>query len=84
LRPEARGRSERTFGTLQGRLAKELRLFDITDIDAANRYIREIYLPMHNKLFARPPQTKASTASAVLFMVRFSMFYKELSGRAGG
>jgi len=54
--PEARGRSERTFGTLQGRLAKELRLFDITEIDAANRYIREIYLPMHNKLFARPPQ----------------------------
>jgi transposase len=54
--PEARGRSERTFGTLQGRLPKELRLFGITDIEEANRYIREIYLPMHNKLFARPPQ----------------------------
>jgi transposase len=54
--PEARGRSERAFGTLQGRLPKELRLFGISEIDAANRYIREIYLPMHNDLFARPPQ----------------------------
>jgi hypothetical protein len=54
--PEARGRSERTFGTLQGRLPKELRLFGMTDIAAANQYIREVYLPMHNKLFARPAQ----------------------------
>jgi transposase InsO family protein len=54
--PEARGRSERAFGTLQGRLTKELRLFGITEIEAANGYIREIYLPMHNELFARPPQ----------------------------
>jgi transposase len=54
--PEARGRSERTFGTLQGRLAKELQLFGITEIDAANRYIREIYLPTHNDRFARPAQ----------------------------
>lgn len=58
--PQARGRSERTFATLQGRLPKELRLFGINDIAAANRYIREIYLPMHNKLFARPPQIPES------------------------
>jgi transposase len=54
--PEARGRSERAFGTLQSRLAKELRLFGITEIAAANEYIRDVYLPMHNKLFARPAQ----------------------------
>jgi transposase len=54
--PEARGRSERAFGTLQSRLAKELRLFGITDIATANQYIRDVYLPMHNKLFARPAQ----------------------------
>src|SRR4029077_15025622 len=35
--PEARGRSERTFGTLQGRLPKELRLFGITEIVQANQ-----------------------------------------------
>src|SRR6516225_1795921 len=54
--PEARGRRERTLGSLQGRLPKELRLFGISDIAEANRYIREIYLPMHNCLFARAPQ----------------------------
>jgi transposase len=60
--PQARGRSERAFGTLQGRLAKELRLFGIADIAAANRCIREIYLPMHNKLFARPAQLPQESA----------------------
>jgi transposase len=53
--PEARGRSERMFGTLQDRLAKELRLAGIADIEAANRFIREVYLPAHNARFARPP-----------------------------
>jgi transposase len=53
--PEARGRSERMFGTLQDRLAKELQLAGIADIEAANRFIREVYLPAHNARFARPP-----------------------------
>jgi transposase len=44
--PQARGRSERMFGTLQGRLPKELSLFGINDVEAANRYIREVYLPL--------------------------------------
>lgn len=58
--PEARGRSERAFGTLQDRLPKELSLFGITGIEEANRYIREIYLPMHNDLFAVAPQVDES------------------------
>jgi transposase len=37
---QARGRSERMFGTLQGRLPQELALADINDIEEANRYIR--------------------------------------------
>ena len=53
--PEARGRSERMFGTLQDRLAKELRLAGISEIAAANRFIREVYLPAHNARFAKPP-----------------------------
>ena len=44
------------FGTLQGRLPQELALAGINDIAEANRYIREVYLPMHNAQFARPPQ----------------------------
>ncbi len=41
--PEARGRSERAFRTHQGRLVGELALAGITDIDAANRYLGEVY-----------------------------------------
>jgi transposase len=53
--PEARGRCERMFGTLQDRLAKELKLAGISEIAAANRFIREVYLPAHNARFARAP-----------------------------
>jgi transposase len=53
--PEARGRSERMFATLQDRLPKELQLAGLTTIEAANRFIREVYLPAHNARFARPP-----------------------------
>jgi len=53
--PQARGRSERMFGTLQDRLTKELRLAGITEITAANRFIREVYLPAHNARFAQAP-----------------------------
>jgi transposase len=50
--PEARGRSERMFGTLQDRLPKELRLAGIATLAAANRFIAEVYLPQHNARFA--------------------------------
>lgn len=50
--PEARGRSERMFGTLQGRLPKELADAGIATIEAANRFLRETYLPAHNRRFA--------------------------------
>jgi hypothetical protein len=52
--PEARGRSERMFGTLQDRLVKELKHAGITDIEIANRWIREAYLLQHNARFAKP------------------------------
>ena len=56
--PQARGRSERMFGTLQDRLPKELRLAGITDIEAANAFIRDRYLPAHNARFAVRIQRK--------------------------
>jgi len=52
--PEARGRSERMFGTLQDRLIKELAKAGICEVDAANAWIRDIYLPEHNARFAKP------------------------------
>ena len=58
--PQARGRSERAFGTLQNRLVKELSLAGITEIEAANRFIEESYLPDHNRRFATKPELEAS------------------------
>lgn len=54
--PEARGRSERMFGTLQGRLPQELRLAGITDMEAANRFLKEHFIPEHNKRFTFTPE----------------------------
>jgi transposase len=50
--PQARGRSERAFRTLEDRLPKELAIAGITEIDAANAWLREHYLPAHNARFA--------------------------------
>jgi transposase len=49
--PQARGRSERMFGTLQDRLVRELADAGIATIEAANRFIAETYLPAHNRAF---------------------------------
>ncbi len=54
--PEARGRSERAFGTHQGRLPNELAAAGIKDRDTANRYLREVYMPAFNAEFACPAQ----------------------------
>lgn len=63
--PEARGRSERMFGTLQDRLIKELALAGITDIERANGWIKQVYLPLHNTRFMTPPALPDSGFSAV-------------------
>jgi len=52
--PEARGRMERMFGTLQGRLPPILRLKRIATIEAANRFLAETYMAEHNARFAVP------------------------------
>jgi len=49
--PEARGRSERVFRTLQDRLPKELALAGITEMAIANQFLRERFLPAYNRRF---------------------------------
>ena len=58
--PEARGRSERAFGTHQGRLPNELAAAGITEMEAANRYLKEIYMPAFNAEFACPAQEEGT------------------------
>lgn len=59
--PEARGRSERMFRTLQDRLPKELALAGITEMAAANQYLARQGLPVYNRRFA-VPAVEAGTA----------------------
>jgi transposase len=49
--PQARGRSERNFGTWQGRLPQELRLHGIDSLEEANRFLREHYIAEFNRRF---------------------------------
>ena len=58
--PEARGRSERVFGTHQGRLPKELALAGATDLESANRYLAEVCMPAFNAEFAQPARDSGS------------------------
>ena len=58
--PEARGRSERMFGTLQKRLPQELRLAGITTMAAANRFLSGDYVARHNARFAVPPEAEGA------------------------
>jgi hypothetical protein len=58
--PEARGRMERAFGTLQGRLPHELRLAGIETVEAANRYLKERFVPAFNARFAIEPAEPGS------------------------
>jgi hypothetical protein len=64
--PQARGRSERVNRTLQDRLVNELRAAQITTLAAANRYLRDPFLPAFNAEFARPPADPASALVPLL------------------
>jgi hypothetical protein len=58
--PQARGRSERNFGTWQGRLPQELRLRGIHTREAANRCLREHYMAEFNRRFQVPAGERGS------------------------
>jgi hypothetical protein len=52
--PQAKDRIERVFGTLQGRLVKEMRLAGVATCEEANRFL-DGYLPAHNQRFMKEP-----------------------------
>jgi len=58
--PQARGRSERSFGTWQGRLPQELRLAGIETLEGANRFLREGYIAEFNGKFTVTAKEKAT------------------------
>lgn len=57
--PQAKGRIERCFGTLQDRLVKALRRVGASTLEQANRFLEETYLPEWNGRFGRAPESEA-------------------------
>jgi hypothetical protein len=53
--PQAKGRVERGFRTHQDRLVKELRLAGIATMEDANKFLHEVYIPKHNRLYSVEP-----------------------------
>jgi transposase len=58
--PQARGRSERSFGTWQGRLPQELRLAGVGTVEGANKFLREKYIKEFNTKFSVPAAEKGT------------------------
>ena len=58
--PQARGRSERAFETLQDRVPKELKLAGIDTVEAANRWLSDVYIAEHNARFAITAEQEGS------------------------
>jgi hypothetical protein len=58
--PQARGRSERNFGTWQGRLPQELRLAGISTLEEANRFLRAQYIDEFNRKFRVAAEQRAT------------------------
>ncbi len=70
--PQARGRSERTFQTIQGRLPQELRVAGITSYAAANEYLQRVFVPDFNRRFTVTP-AQAGTAFVPLIGVELDL-----------
>jgi len=63
--PQAKGRVERLFGTLQDRLVKELRLKHISSIKEANQFLKDEYMAKHNSKFAIEPKSPTNLHRSV-------------------
>lgn len=64
--PQAKGRVERLFETLQDRLVKEMRLDGISTKEDGTKYFREVYIPKHNAKFAVLPKDSANAHRVLL------------------
>ncbi len=58
--PQAKGRIERLFDTLQDRLVKEMRLANISTIEEANQFLKDMFIPSFNKMFSVEPVSSAN------------------------
>ena len=64
--PEAKGRIERLFKTLQDRLVKEMRLLSISAPEEANKYLKDVFIPKFNKQFGVVPAKEGNVHKQLL------------------
>jgi len=64
--PQAKGRVERLFETLQDRLVKNMRLEGISTKEEGTKYFREVYIPKHNARFAVLPKDQTNAHKTLL------------------
>lgn len=64
--PQAKGRIERLFKTLQDRLVKEMRLEKINNPIDGNKFLKDIFIPKFNKKFSNPPRKEGDVHKALL------------------
>lgn len=58
--PQAKGRIERFWRTIQGRLPIQFKLHGIKTVEEANKFLREVYIPKYTKRFAKKPKEPES------------------------
>ncbi len=73
--PQAKGRVERLFETLQDRLVKELRLEGISTKEEGTKYFREVYIPRHNAKFAVLPKDPKNLHKAMTPMTNLARIF---------
>ena len=73
--PEARGRSEREFRTLQGRIPNELKLHGIKTLEEANRFLRRHYIKELNKRFMVAPDASGSAFIPVAKHINLGLIF---------
>ncbi len=79
--PQAKGRVERANSTLQDRLVKELRLAGISNIEDANKYLKEKYWDIHNKKFSALPEDRRNAHREILLEHDLSKIFSMQSYR---
>lgn len=82
--PQAKGRVERSFGTHQDRLVKELKLAEINSLEQANEFLHKTYINQHNAKFAVSPKELADLHKSIqnydlnsIFCIKESRILKE-------
>jgi len=63
--PQAKGRVERAFGTLQDRLIKEMRLRQIATLEEANKYLLQEFIPWYNSRYSQEPRSQSNFHQAL-------------------